>query len=80
MQEGLELRGFKVVRLNTYNTMAVASVPAEELRIARDAAVAAFASPSAVKAWASLVGGPSGSSAAIACIGTSWKFDVAATN
>lgn len=49
LQRGLESRGFKVLRLNTYDTLPVESLNEEELAAARAAAVVAFASPSAVK-------------------------------
>eukprot|EP00611_Tribonema_gayanum_P006267 TRINITY_DN15563_c0_g1_i1.p1 TRINITY_DN15563_c0_g1~~TRINITY_DN15563_c0_g1_i1.p1 ORF type:complete len:300 (-),score=79.70 TRINITY_DN15563_c0_g1_i1:162-932(-) len=65
VQEGLEARGFHVVRLNTYDTGAAAWSDAD-LSNAAHAAVAAFGSPSAVKAWVSHMGVEA---AAAACIG-----------
>jgi len=50
LQNGLEERGFTVLRLNTYDTV-TASWDADQISLAQSAAVACFASPSAVKAW-----------------------------
>ena len=50
LQNGLEDRGFSVLRLNTYDTVP-ASWSADQLLLAESATVACFASPSAVKAW-----------------------------
>ena len=69
VQEGLELRGFQVRRLNTYNTVPVQALQPAEVKAARGACVAAFASPSAVKSWIALVGGQDTADVAVACIG-----------
>lgn len=50
LQNGLEERGFDVMRLNTYDTVP-ASWDEEQTLLAQSANVACFASPSAVKAW-----------------------------
>lgn len=49
LQTGLKNRGFEVVRLNTYDTQPVSQVEEGLLQQACQAAVVAFASPSAVK-------------------------------
>jgi uroporphyrinogen-III synthase len=69
MQAGLAERGFEVVRLNTYDTLPVDSLPADVLATAQRADVVAFASPSAVKAWHKLAGPLGEKGPAIACIG-----------
>ncbi len=69
MQAGLAERGFEVLRLNTYDTLPVESLPADVLATARQADVVAFASPSAVKAWHKLSGPRGDDGPAIACIG-----------
>jgi uroporphyrinogen-III synthase len=69
MQSGLAERGFEVVRLNTYDTLPVDSLPADVLGTAQRADVVAFASPSAVKAWHKLAGPLGEKVPAIACIG-----------
>lgn len=48
-QNGLEVRGFAVTRLNTYNTVPVRSVDPQHLELAKQARVVAIASPSAIK-------------------------------
>ena len=55
LQEGLEVRGFEVTRLNTYTTKPSKWTRAE-LDEARQVEVVAFASPSAVRTWAERVG------------------------
>ena len=55
MQNGLEKRGFVVTRLNTYETIE-ATWNAEMLADAKDCEIVTFASPSAVKTWASRCG------------------------
>ncbi|KAL7546501.1 hypothetical protein ACHAWF_009864 [Thalassiosira exigua] len=50
LQNGLEARGFDVLRLNTYDTVP-ASWNEEQIILAQSARVACFASPSAVTAW-----------------------------
>ena len=69
LQEGLQQRDFTVRRLNTYNTVPVESLAPTDVASAREASVAAFASPSAVKSWLALVGGQDTANVAIACIG-----------
>ncbi|GAQ79840.1 uroporphyrinogen III synthase [Klebsormidium nitens] len=71
LQEGLEARGFKVTRLNTYSTETVRTVDPNALAAAADAPVATFASPTAVKAWVERVcqGDVKRWSGAAACIG-----------
>ncbi len=70
LQEGLERRGFDVVRLNTYNTVTVKEIEAETLEMARRARVVAIASPSALKAWVAHVGQDRAEEMTIACIGS----------
>lgn len=70
LQDGLERRDFRVLRLNTYNTVTVKSVEAQTLEQARQAKVVAIASPSALKAWVQHVGQPVTSQMTIAAIGS----------
>lgn len=70
LQEGLERRGFRVLRLNTYNTVTVKAVDAETLEEAKRAQVVAIASPSALKAWVEHVGQARAAEMTIACIGS----------
>lgn len=70
LQEGLERRGFEVVRLNTYNTVTVKEIEAETLEVAKRARVVAIASPSALKAWVEHVGRARAEEMIIACIGS----------
>eukprot|EP00884_Botryococcus_braunii_P001953 jgi/Botrbrau1/11759/Bobra.0195s0084.1 len=70
LEAGLRERGFDVVRLNTYDTVAVEELPEVELELARRASVIAFASPSAVKAWRRLTGPTSSAQPLPACIGS----------
>ncbi|CAK0733830.1 hypothetical protein CVIRNUC_000340 [Coccomyxa viridis] len=70
LQEGLQHRDFAVRRLNTYNTVPVESLAEADVAAAREASVAAFASPSALKSWLALVGGQDIADVAIACIGS----------
>ena len=55
LQAGLEQRGFRVRRLNTYSTVP-AKWTAEQTEIARQVDIVTFASPSAVKTWADRLG------------------------
>lgn len=48
-QSGLTERGFEVLRLNTYDTVPVASLDADVLEAAKRAAVVTVGSPSAIK-------------------------------
>lgn len=68
-QVGLRNRDFEVVRLNTYDTVPVEQLAEEELQLAKQAKVIAFASPSAVKAWHRLTGPCSPLQPLPACIG-----------
>lgn len=70
LQNGLETRGCVVTRLNTYDTLPVTGLDRGAREAARGAGVAAIASPSAVKAWVELVGGPDDADVAFACIGS----------
>ena len=70
LQDALTARGFDVVRLNTYNTVPVATVAPEDLEEAKSCAVVTIASPSACKAWIALVGQSFASSKPLACIGS----------
>ncbi|XP_057793838.1 uroporphyrinogen-III synthase, chloroplastic [Salvia miltiorrhiza] len=69
IEEGLAKRGFEVTRLNTYTTEPVSHVDQMVLDLALVAPVIAVASPSAVRAWISLI--PEGQQwdNAVACIG-----------
>lgn len=49
LQSGLAARGFKVTRLNTYDTVPVASIDPELLQRAKQALVVTAASPSTIK-------------------------------
>lgn len=52
LQEGLEQRGFKVERLDSYTTQPVSTQTADALALMDTTDVATFGSPSAVRAWA----------------------------
>mmetsp|Transcript_32376 Transcript_32376/g.102977 ORF Transcript_32376/g.102977 Transcript_32376/m.102977 type:complete len:337 (+) Transcript_32376:28-1038(+) len=68
LQEGLAARGFEVVRLDTYTTQAVTAIDPATIEAVRGAGIVAFGSPSAAKAWISVVGEGAMEPAA-ACIG-----------
>lgn len=70
LQDSLATSGFTVTRLDTYNTSSVASVPPYLLEAAKEAEVVTFGSPSAVKAWVSLVGIDLASQHLSVCIGS----------
>eukprot|EP00850_Spirogloea_muscicola_P004152 SM000017S02892 [mRNA] locus=s17:884584:887160:- [translate_table: standard] len=70
IEEGLTARGFDVTRLNTYSTSNNDQIDRDALRLAASAKVAAFASPTAVKAWVELVMKESEWDGAAACIGS----------
>lgn len=70
LQQGLEQRNFRVLRLNTYNTVTVKTLHAETLEQVRQARVVAIASPSALKAWVEHVGHHVTSQMTIAAIGS----------
>ena len=71
LADGLEARrcGFMLTRLDTYNTVPAAELPAGASERAAAAGVVTFASPSAVKAWCALLRPDAARSAAVACIG-----------
>ena len=69
MQDILRERGFHVTRLDTYDTLPVRQLDPSALTQAKQAAVIAIASPSAIKAWVGFVGQEHASSMATACIG-----------
>ncbi|CAN8284434.1 unnamed protein product [Cochlearia groenlandica] len=69
IEEGLSSRGFEVVRLNTYTTVPVQSVDAILLQQALSASVLSVASPSAIRAWLSLIENEEPWSSYVACIG-----------
>ncbi|KAF9622648.1 hypothetical protein IFM89_032569 [Coptis chinensis] len=69
IEEGLTDRGFEVTRLNTYSTEPVHDVDHMVLAEALSVPVVAVASPSAVKAWVSLLPQSEGWDHPIACIG-----------
>ena len=74
LQDSLATSGFTVTRLDTYNTSGVKSVPPDQLQAAKEAEIITFGSPSAVKAWVSLVGLDLASKQLSVCIGsTSFK-------
>jgi len=68
LQDGLEARGFKVTRLNAYDTRPVSSVSTEALEQALEADCITVASPSALKAWLTIAGNHP-SHMKVACIG-----------
>ncbi|KXZ49584.1 hypothetical protein GPECTOR_20g440 [Gonium pectorale] len=70
LQDSLAEAGFECVRLNTYNTGAVKSVPESLLREALGADVVTYGSPSAVKAWVGLAGLEMANAKVNACIGS----------
>jgi uroporphyrinogen-III synthase len=57
LQEGLERRGFQVVRLNTYDTITNTFNP-EQIEMAKTVDIVCFGSPSAVQGWIQNVGVP----------------------
>lgn len=70
LQDGLEKRGFEVLRLNTYNTVTVKDLEYDVLEKAKQAKVVAIASPSALKAWVEHVGPTSANRITVAAIGS----------
>ncbi|KAK9806404.1 hypothetical protein WJX73_002560 [Symbiochloris irregularis] len=70
VQDGLSKRGFKVTRLNTYDTLPVKDLDPDALALAKQAAVVAVASPSAVSAWLGFVGKEHAAHTPLACIGS----------
>lgn len=73
-QNGLEVRGCEVVRLNTYDTVPVTQLDPEQLERAKAARVVAIASPSAVKAWVKFAGDQNQTDVALACIGAHFSL------
>ncbi|KAL2498286.1 Uroporphyrinogen-III synthase [Abeliophyllum distichum] len=69
IEEGLTKRGFEVTRLNTYTTATVSHVDQKVLEWALSAPVVSVASPSAVRAWVSLIPKSLQWSNSVACIG-----------
>ncbi|KAL1543242.1 uroporphyrinogen-III synthase [Salvia divinorum] len=69
IEEGLAKRGFEVMRLNTYTTEPVSNVDQMVLDQALVAPVIAVASPSALRAWVSLIPEEQQWDNAVACIG-----------
>lgn len=70
LQGGLESRGCKVVRLNTYSTEKVQHVSQKHLENALQCNVVAVASPSALKAWVNIAGEVQARDKVLACIGS----------
>lgn len=70
LQNSLTASGFKVTRLNTYNTTSVGSVDPQLLEKARAAEIVTFGSPTAVKAWIELVGLEAAQRYLSVCIGS----------
>eukprot|EP00898_Chlorokybus_atmophyticus_P008657 jgi/Chlat1/8793/Chrsp90S00887 len=68
IEAGLKARGFHITRLNTYNTRSVSHIDASLKTAAASAPVAAFGSPTAVRAWIELLG--KDKQVAAACIGS----------
>ncbi|KAF3446692.1 hypothetical protein FNV43_RR11872 [Rhamnella rubrinervis] len=69
IEEGLSNRGFEITRLNTYTTAPVQHVDQMILKQALSAPVITVASPSAVRAWVSLIPKSEQWNNSIACIG-----------
>ncbi|KAL0438672.1 UNVERIFIED_CONTAM: Uroporphyrinogen-III synthase, chloroplastic, partial [Sesamum latifolium] len=69
IEDGLVKRGFAVTRLNTYTTEPVSQVDQMVLEQALLAPVIAVASPSAIRAWVSLIPEAQQWDNAVACIG-----------
>ncbi|XP_065880877.1 uroporphyrinogen-III synthase, chloroplastic isoform X2 [Euphorbia lathyris] len=69
IEDGLSNRGFQVLRLNTYTTVAVDQVDQVSLREALLCPVVAVASPSAVRAWINLISESEQWNNSVACIG-----------
>lgn len=72
LETGLRARGVDVVRLDTYDTVAVErhDLAEHELRTLQRAAVIAVASPSALQAWMHVAGEQALQRSAVACIGS----------
>lgn len=70
LQDSLAAAGFKVTRINTYNTVGVSQVDPQALQAAQAADVITFGSPSAVKAWVALVGLEAAQRQMSVCIGS----------
>jgi uroporphyrinogen-III synthase len=79
LQNDLEARGFKVTRLNTYNTV-TANWTEDQKKAAARAKIACFASPSSIKGWLKntednneVIAACIGETSAKACRGHEWK-------
>jgi uroporphyrinogen-III synthase len=79
LQNNLQARGFKVTRLNTYDTV-TANWTEDQKKAAARAKIACFASPSSVKGWLKNTGDNKeviaaciGETSAKACRGHEWK-------
>ncbi|CAL9203790.1 unnamed protein product, partial [Musa hybrid cultivar] len=69
IEEGLSARGFDIIRMNTYNTIAAKDVDETILEFALSTPVVAVASPSAARAWVKLIREPENWDNSVACIG-----------
>ena len=74
LQDGLQARGYKVVRLNTYTTNTVEDLSPQNEKAVRSAKVVAIASPSALRAWVEIVGQEHAAATSVACIGESSSY------
>mmetsp|Transcript_43628 Transcript_43628/g.79540 ORF Transcript_43628/g.79540 Transcript_43628/m.79540 type:complete len:316 (-) Transcript_43628:27-974(-) len=54
LQQGLEARGFEIMRLNTYTTRGVKEVSSQQKSLMDSTEIVTFGSPSAVRSWAQL--------------------------
>lgn len=79
LQSGLEARGFKVTRLNTYDTV-TASWTESQKNLAKRVKVVCFASPSSIKGWLlntndnkDVIAACIGETSATACRAHSWN-------
>lgn len=70
LQDSLTAAGFKVTRINTYNTVGITNVDPQALQQALAADAITFGSPSAVKAWVALVGLEAAQKMMSVCIGS----------
>jgi len=70
LQDALQRRGYRVMRLNTYSTVTVKNIVSDVLDKAKQAKVVAVASPSALKAWVEHVGQERAGEITVAAIGS----------
>ena len=56
LERALKKRGFRVLRINTYDTRAVTSLPQQLLEQSLNADIVTLGSPTAVYAWVKAVG------------------------